>query len=258
MISSGIRIGAWDYLKWKHIIPIEKEGKIVAAKIIVYAGEPEQYFSFITSEAYNSLKEWMDYRASYGEGINGNSWLMRDIWQKTHHRYSHRIGLASEPEQLKSSAIKNMISSMWQVVGVRNQLDQGQKRHEFKGVHGFRKYFETHCQLVMNHNNIKMLMAHSLGESGNYHRPTETQLLEDYLKAVDLLTVNEENRLSKRIDELQEKNLEKDYIIKGKLQERDEQIKTMKETYDKELEILKETILDMQELIKYPKKLSEL
>ena len=50
MISSGIRIGAFDYLKWKHIIPIEREGKIVAAKIIVYAGEPEQYFSFITPE----------------------------------------------------------------------------------------------------------------------------------------------------------------------------------------------------------------
>jgi hypothetical protein len=229
MISSGIRIGAWDYLKWKHIIPLEKDGKIVAAKIIVYAGEPEQYFSFISPEAYNSLKEWIDYRASYGERINGNSWLMRDIWQKTHHRYSHRIGLAADPKQLKSTAIKKMISSMWQVVGVRNQLDQGQKRHEFKGVHGFRKYFETHCQLVMNHNNIKMLMAHSLGESGNYHRPTETQLLEDYLKAVDLLTVNEENRLTKKINELQEKNIEKDYVIKGKLQEKDEQIKGMQE-----------------------------
>jgi hypothetical protein len=229
MITSGIRIGAWDYLKWKHIIPIKKDGKIVAAKIIVYAGEPEQYFSFISLEAYNSLKEWIDYRASYGERINGNSWLMRDIWQKTHHRYSHRIGLAADPKQLKSTAIKKMISSMWQVVGVRNQLDQGQKRHEFKGVHGFRKYFETHCQLVMNHNNIKMLMAHSLGESGNYHRPTETQLLEDYLKAADLLTVNEENRLSKRINELQEKNMEKDYIIKGKLHEKDEQIKGMQD-----------------------------
>jgi hypothetical protein len=228
MISSGIRIGAFDYLRWKHIIPIEREGKIVAAKIIVYAGEPEQYFSFITPEAYNSLKEWMDYRASYGERINGNSWLMRDIWQKTHHRYSHRIGLAVEPEQLKSTAIKNMISSMWQVVGVRNQLGNGQKRHEFKGVHGFRKFFETHCQLVMNHNNIKMLMAHSLGESGNYHRPTETQLLEDYLKAVDLLTVNEENRLSKKINELQEKNEEKDYVIKGKLHEKDEQIEELR------------------------------
>jgi len=72
-----------------------------------------------------------------------------------------------------------------------------------------------------------MLMAHSLGESGNYHRPTETQLLEDYLKAVDLLTVNEENRLSKRINELQEKNMEKDYVIRGKLLEKDDQIKEL-------------------------------
>jgi hypothetical protein len=243
MISSGIRIGAWDYLKWKHIIPIEKDGKIVAAKIIVYAGEPEQYFSFISLEAYTYLKGWIDYRASYGERINGNSWLMRDIWQKTHHRYSHRIGLAAEPKQLQSTAIKKMISSMWQLVGVRNQLDQGQKRHEFKGVHGFRKYFETHCQLVMNHNNIKMLMAHSLGESGNYHRPTETQLLEDYLKAVDLLTVNEENILTKKINELQEKNIEKDYVIKGKLQEKDEQINQLISKQEK-FEILIQSLID--------------
>jgi hypothetical protein len=54
MLSSGIRVGAWDWLKWKHIIPIERDGAIVAAKIIVYAGEPEQYFSFVTSECYNT------------------------------------------------------------------------------------------------------------------------------------------------------------------------------------------------------------
>ncbi|MGA8844845.1 MAG: hypothetical protein WB511_14775, partial [Nitrososphaeraceae archaeon] len=41
MASSGIRGGAWDYLKWKHITPVERDGDIVAAKIIVYAGEPD-------------------------------------------------------------------------------------------------------------------------------------------------------------------------------------------------------------------------
>ena len=52
MASSGIRLGAWDYLRWKDIHPIERQGKIVAAKIIVYAGDDEEYFSFITPEAY--------------------------------------------------------------------------------------------------------------------------------------------------------------------------------------------------------------
>jgi hypothetical protein len=41
-------------------------------------------------------------------------------------------------------------------------------------------------------------MDHSLGESSNYHRPTENELLEDYLNAADLLTVNEENRLREK------------------------------------------------------------
>ncbi len=50
MASSGIRLGAWDYLYWKDIQPIERQGKIVAAKIIVYAGDDEEYFSFITPE----------------------------------------------------------------------------------------------------------------------------------------------------------------------------------------------------------------
>ncbi len=32
MISSGIRIGAFDCLKWKHIIPIEREVRLLLQK----------------------------------------------------------------------------------------------------------------------------------------------------------------------------------------------------------------------------------
>jgi hypothetical protein len=49
-------------LKWKNITPIKQQGKIIAAKIVVYQGEPEEYFSFISPEAYQSLEEWMEFR----------------------------------------------------------------------------------------------------------------------------------------------------------------------------------------------------
>ena len=32
MLSSGIRVDAWEWLKWKHIIPIDRKGTIVAVK----------------------------------------------------------------------------------------------------------------------------------------------------------------------------------------------------------------------------------
>ena len=52
MVSGGFRIGAWDYLKFKHITPLTgKEGEIIPAKMVIYAGEPEEYYCFITVEA---------------------------------------------------------------------------------------------------------------------------------------------------------------------------------------------------------------
>ncbi|MDQ5869923.1 MAG: hypothetical protein M3530_09400 [Thermoproteota archaeon] len=87
MCSSGIRGGAWDFLKWKHIIPLKSNGEIVAAKIIVYAGETESYYSLITPEAYLACLDWMDFRASYNEEITGQSWVMRDLWQTPNKDY---------------------------------------------------------------------------------------------------------------------------------------------------------------------------
>lgn len=40
-MSTGIRVGAWDYMRWKHISPLKDEnGVVLAAKLIVYADEP--------------------------------------------------------------------------------------------------------------------------------------------------------------------------------------------------------------------------
>ncbi|MGA7368291.1 MAG: hypothetical protein WBX01_04125 [Nitrososphaeraceae archaeon] len=84
MVSSGIRLGAWDFIKWKHVKPFfDEQGEVAAARLIVYAGDREEYYTFVTPEAYHALKDWMDFRASYGEVITDESWVMRDIWQTT-------------------------------------------------------------------------------------------------------------------------------------------------------------------------------
>ena len=54
MCSSDIRLGAWDYLQWQHIIPIKNDrDEVIAAKIKVYSDEEEEYISFISLEAYS-------------------------------------------------------------------------------------------------------------------------------------------------------------------------------------------------------------
>ena len=65
--------------------------EIIAAKIIVYAGDDEEYFSFITPEAYCELEKWMRYRTECGENIDDTSWVMRQLWNTKQGHYHHGI-----------------------------------------------------------------------------------------------------------------------------------------------------------------------
>lgn len=230
MISSGIRVGAFDFLRWKHITPLQNnKGKTVAAKILVYPGDKEEYFTFITLEAYNAIKDWMDFRASFGENITGESWLMRDIWQTTNVSYGAKWGLATYPKKLQSSAIKRLIDrALWEQ-GIRKPLKKGERRHEFKTVHGFRKFFKTHSEQIMKSINVEILMGHTIGVSDSYYKPAEKEILNDYLKAIPILSITNNNNdlVEKEIKELREKNENSEYLINSKLQERDDAIKTL-------------------------------
>ena len=228
MISSGIRVGAWDYLKWKHIIPIKnEEDKVIAAKIRIYAGEKEEYLSFITPEAYDALQEYIKFRDSCGEKISGESWLIRDIWKSTNVKFQNRGGLATVPRKLKSSGVRSIISRAEWEQGIREPLTDGKKRHEFQAVHSFRKFFKSHCEQVMKSINIEILMGHTIGISNSYYKPSEREILDDYLKAINILTINKNNNntiLEKEVKELKVKNENNEYLIQSKLQERDDAI----------------------------------
>ena len=242
MCSSGIRLGAWDYLRWKHIIPLlNDKNEIIAAKIRVYADEEEEYISFISLEAYSHLKEWMNYRKEVGELVTEESWLMRNLWDVT---TPTGKGLATIPVKLKPSGIKRLMERALWAQGIRTKLNEGKKRHEFQVDHGYRKFFKTRCELGgMKPINIEKLLSHSTGISDSYYRATEQELLDDYLKAMDSLIIDERNKLKKRIDSLEEKNEDEKYIIKAKLQEKEEQINQLIKKQEK-FEVLIQSLIE--------------
>lgn len=205
MASSGIRVGAWDYLRIGNIQPVERDGETVAAKLTVYEGEPEQYFTFITPEAYNSLERYLDFRESHGEQLTPSSPLMRDLFNITGNRMNWQ-GIAAKAKPLKHSGVKHLVErALWRS-GLRIEK---RKRHEFAIDHGFRKYFKTRAEQVMKPINVEWLMGHSTGISDSYYRPTENELIEDYSKAVPLLTISE-------VDEVRRENVQ----LKGEIEQR--------------------------------------
>ncbi|HET7643738.1 MAG TPA: hypothetical protein VFK40_09540 [Nitrososphaeraceae archaeon] len=113
MVSGGFRIGAWHYLKWKHVTPLKREEEeILGAKLVIYAGESEKYYCFITPEVYLFLMEWMDFLISSGEEITGESWLMRDLWQTPKFNKkdnSYNYGLVKYPKKLQVTGVKSLI-----------------------------------------------------------------------------------------------------------------------------------------------------
>jgi hypothetical protein len=203
MASSGIRVGAWNYLRLRDMKPIERDGKVVACRLIIYAGTPDQYTAFITPEAYASLRRYLQYREHHGEQLTPDSPLLRNTFN-TSKPVNHWKGEAANPEPLKHSGVKRLIERVLWRYGFRTEK---KRRHEFAIDHGFRKFFKTRTEQVMKPINVEWLMGHSTGISDSYYRPIENELLEDYLRAVPLLTVSEVEEVRQK-SEVEKRQLE--------------------------------------------------
>ncbi|HJT49023.1 MAG TPA: hypothetical protein VJ729_12650 [Nitrososphaeraceae archaeon] len=228
MASSGIRLGAWDYLRWGNIKPIERDGQVAAAKMVVYGGEDDEYFTFISPEAWHALNKWMNYRETSGEQINNDSWVMRDLWDT---RVAQGRGFVTRPNRLSALGVKRLMERAIWAQGLRKKLEPGKKRHPYQANHSLRKWFKTRCEISgMKPINIEILLSHSIGISNSYYRPTENELLEDYLKCVDALTINDDKlTLQKQVEELTEKSKQENYIIKGKLSDKEKEMDLLRQ-----------------------------
>jgi hypothetical protein len=100
-----------------------------------------------------------------------------------------------------------LIQELFVVAGIRSvehlteTKTSGRLRKEVKTSHGFRKFVHTNItRTKIDKEAREMLLGHSIGLSDSYYRPDANEILQEYLKAVDLLTINEENRLHRQIE----------------------------------------------------------
>lgn len=244
--KSGIREGAVETLHVGDYMPIRNNGQIAAGRLVVYAGHPEQYVAFITFEACVALDKYLKFRKANNENITNASPLFRDTFDPVV-SYDDKEKIVSS---MTAHAIRQYYNRLLHSIGIRKVK---KRRHEFS-VHGFRKYFKTRTeQAGMKPINVEILMGHSVGISDSYYRPTENELLEDYLKAIDALIISEEKQLRHQVEELKVENAEIDIMKKCYLD-----MKLALENKDKDVALLKEAMLDMQQLLRNPEKLAEM
>ena len=101
----------------------------------------------------------MGYRLSFGENISNDSWIMRNLRQIKSKRHRNYLGLAKLPTKFGVDGIRILINDTRKIQGVRENTKCG-NRFCFKGLHGFRKFYETETQRVMKSTIISILMSH--------------------------------------------------------------------------------------------------
>jgi integrase len=214
--SSGIREGAIEGAKVADFTAVKVDTELVAARLIVYPGESEQYIAFATVESWLAFQEYLKFRQMHGETVDDQSPLFRDKFDpisELRHRKIHNTHV-SKPVPMTGASIRKYYNYLLHELGFREGT---KRRHEFS-VHGFRKFFKTTAENSgMKPINVETLMGHSTGISDSYYRPTEKDLLDDYLKAIPSLTISQEKQLRQKVEKLLVENADIDVMKKSYL-----------------------------------------
>lgn len=211
LASTGIRIGALQSIRLSDLERIDN-----LYKIVIYAGDREEYFVFCTPECTKEIDSYLEFRKRRGEEIGQMSYLLVQ-------KFSPKTMVKGSPFKGKSLRVtlQNCISS----TGLRG-IDHvnPHKRKQIPVLHGFRKFFTK--QLVdskLNPEIREMLLGHKIGLASAYYKPTEQEMLNEYSNAINLLTINEENRLKRQVENLQ--------IEKSRIEALEISIKKLEEKY---------------------------
>lgn len=215
LASTGMRIGGVadsdkekPYLMLKHLHKIPQYNLY---KVTVYQGFKEEYICFTTPEAAAAIDTYLQYRQRYGEKLIGDSPLFREQFN------IQEPFDCKHPKEMEYKGLIQMLVRVLNKAGVMetSKLIEGQKvgvkRNPVARAHGFRKYVSTRMTeagLTQDARDKLLSQNTSSLTQRHYYRPRSEDLLQEYLKVVDLLTISQENCLKRENEMLKVKKSE--------------------------------------------------
>ncbi len=218
MISSGIRLGAWQDITWKDIIPVYEadgkytldgtgDGNVVCAAITVYRGTAEEYIAFISIEAWQKLLQYK------------KLWIRR---AKKNPSDSDPLVLARTPDiqPITLKTISRRIHNILVRSGMRAPLIEGQRRHDVPMIHGFRRFWDKTVMQKKGEHTLSSLVIKErlLGHHGlvktdkNYFWTGILDMVPEYIDAMPDLIINESFSLRQKLyqERIQKEKLQRE------------------------------------------------
>jgi integrase len=198
LASTGIRLAAVSKLKLSDLSRVEKYNLY---QITIYANSKEEYYTFCSPEAAAAIDSYLAYRERYGEKLTPKSPLIREQFNALQPGPARALS-----EKTIGTFLQNLLARSG-IVTVVPRLEgtdmRGRDRKDVARANGFRKKVNTDMiRSNVNPEAREMLLGHSIQLGDSYYRPLPKELLNEYLKAVDLVTINDEFRLKRKVETL--------------------------------------------------------
>ena len=205
--AGGMRIGGLHILKKGDLKEMQTTQGEKVYGIRVYSDSSQDYFTPCSPECTVAIDRYLEERASAGELLKYDSPVIRNL-------YNSLSVKAVKP--LSYQGIKNLVRTVVKLSGVRIGF-------EFKGQvkesREFRKFYKCESDLSgMVPGIVELTQGHNIGMATHYLIPKESDILKEYEKVLNRITIDEKHLLKKRNKELEAK--QSDYLAElGDLRE---------------------------------------
>jgi integrase len=189
---------------------------------------------YISNEAKNYLKQWLDWKYNNAERPR----------QQDENDLVFTLQRNKNPNTLYVKVLTEF-QKLLAIVGLNERKEGGKQRRRKITLHSFRRFTKSVISDQVNQDYSEWFLGHS---KSPYYTKKEPERREIYAtKCMKYLTFLDYTTLEAR-----------GKSIEANLLEKDKEITALKEKYDTDIALLKEAMLDMQQILKNPEKLAEI